>query len=286
MLVGQKVQMHCMGSLDEKKYSWYHLNQTTSMNNDSNLLTLLVTTEDSGEYKCSGYYNGTVYYSNAVHLTVVERLSNVSVSSTPKDLVTMEGQSVTLYCQATSHPPSVVWSWSRLDEQGGWQEVGIGRELTLRLARESGQYFCQAHSKILVLTQQQKSPFHTVCILYFPMTGNLLIHHNIHLDSHIVYAGVAGLVLVLLSWVLLLLVLLWFWRQRAKERAGQETLAINSAPAKGFTGPAKPPKGRSQPQAQAGDEGEIYMNCGETNQAYSDLCPAYMTGDDTYATLG
>ncbi|XP_064784696.1 uncharacterized protein LOC135508440 isoform X5 [Oncorhynchus masou masou] len=99
-----------------------------------------------------------------------------------------------------------------------------------------------------------------------------------------VYAGVAGLVLVLLAGVLLPLLLLWLWRHRAKEKAGQETLATNSAPAKGYTGPAKAPKGRSQ--AQAGNEGEVYMNCGETNQAYSDLYPTYMTGDDTYATLG
>ncbi|XP_064784692.1 uncharacterized protein LOC135508440 isoform X2 [Oncorhynchus masou masou] len=200
-----------------------------------------------------------------------ERLSNVWVSSTPKDLVTMEGQSVTLYCQATSHPPSVIWSWSRLDEQGGWQKVDMGRELTLSMASESGQYFCQAYSNISSLTQQQQSPSHTVYIVYFPMTGS-------------VYAGVAGLVLVLLAGVLLPLLLLWLWRHRAKEKAGQETLATNSAPAKGYTGPAKAPKGRSQ--AQAGNEGEVYMNCGETNQAYSDLYPTYMTGDDTYATLG
>ncbi|XP_042186102.1 uncharacterized protein LOC112262065 isoform X3 [Oncorhynchus tshawytscha] len=99
-----------------------------------------------------------------------------------------------------------------------------------------------------------------------------------------VYAGVAGLVLVLIAGVLLTLLLLWLWRQRAKEKAGQETLATNSAPAKGYTGPAKAPKGKSQ--AQAGNEGEVYINCGESNQAYSDLYPTYMTGDDTYATLG
>nr|XP_046165128.1 uncharacterized protein LOC124001980 isoform X3 [Oncorhynchus gorbuscha] len=220
MPAGQTVKMFCMVSFVVNKYSWYRLNQTTStaMNINNNSLTLIVTTKDSGEYKCSGYYNGTRYESNAVNLTVVERLSNVLVSSTPKDLVTMEGQSVTLYCQATSHPPSVIWSWSRLDEQGS------------------------------------------------------------------VYAGVAGLVLVLIAGVLQTLLLLWLWRQRAKEKAGQETLATNSAPAKGYTGPAKAPKGKSQ--AQAGNEGEVYMNCGETNQAYSDLYPTYMTGDDTYATLG
>ncbi|XP_064784691.1 uncharacterized protein LOC135508440 isoform X1 [Oncorhynchus masou masou] len=273
MPAGQTVKMFCMVSFVVNKYTWYRLNQTTctAMNINSNSVTLIVTTQDSGEYKCSGYYNGTRYDSNAVNLTVVERLSNVWVSSTPKDLVTMEGQSVTLYCQATSHPPSVIWSWSRLDEQGGWQKVDMGRELTLSMASESGQYFCQAYSNISSLTQQQQSPSHTVYIVYFPMTGS-------------VYAGVAGLVLVLLAGVLLPLLLLWLWRHRAKEKAGQETLATNSAPAKGYTGPAKAPKGRSQ--AQAGNEGEVYMNCGETNQAYSDLYPTYMTGDDTYATLG
>nr|XP_046165127.1 uncharacterized protein LOC124001980 isoform X2 [Oncorhynchus gorbuscha] len=172
MPAGQTVKMFCMVSFVVNKYSWYRLNQTTStaMNINNNSLTLIVTTKDSGEYKCSGYYNGTRYESNAVNLTVVERLSNVLVSSTPKDLVTMEGQSVTLYCQATSHPPSVIWSWSRLDEQGGWQEVDMGRELTLSMASESGQYFCQAYSNISSLTQQQQSPSHTVYIVYFPMT--------------------------------------------------------------------------------------------------------------------
>ncbi|KAM9432322.1 Fc receptor-like protein 5 isoform 2-T2 [Salvelinus alpinus] len=273
MPAGQIVQMFCEGSFVVNKYTWYRVNQNTStaMNINSNFLTLFVTTKDSGEYKCSGYYNGTLSNSNTLNLTVVERLSNVWVSSTPKDLVSMEGQSVTLYCQAISHPPAVLWSWIRLDEQGGRQEVGIGRELTLSMASESGHYICQAYSNFLALMQQQQSPSHTVYIVYFPMTGS-------------VYAGVAGLVLVLLAGVLLPLLLLWLWRQQAKERAGQKTLATTSAPAKGFTGPAKAPKGRSQ--AQAGDEGEVYMNCGETNQAYSDLCPAYMTRDDTYATLG
>ncbi|XP_064784694.1 uncharacterized protein LOC135508440 isoform X4 [Oncorhynchus masou masou] len=136
MPAGQTVKMFCMVSFVVNKYTWYRLNQTTctAMNINSNSVTLIVTTQDSGEYKCSGYYNGTRYDSNAVNLTVVERLSNVWVSSTPKDLVTMEGQSVTLYCQATSHPPSVIWSWSRLDEQGGWQKVDMGRELTLSMA--------------------------------------------------------------------------------------------------------------------------------------------------------
>lgn len=96
----------------------------------------------------------------------------------------MEGQSVTLYCQATSHPLSVIWSWCRLDEQGGWQEVDMGRELTLSMASESGQYICHAYSNISSPTQQQQSPSHTVYIVYFPMTGNLLVNHNIHLISH------------------------------------------------------------------------------------------------------
>ncbi|CAB1330625.1 unnamed protein product [Coregonus sp. 'balchen'] len=126
----------------------------------------------------------------------------------------MEGQSVTLYCQATSHPPSVVWSWSRLDEQGGWQEVGI-RQCVRRSDRVGTGSPCRGLTAL----------------------------------------GAAV----------------------ALEAAGQRE------------GRSRDPghqRGRSQPQAQAGDEGEVYMNCDETNQAYTDLYPAYMTGDDTYATLG
>lgn len=73
MPAGQTVQMYCMGSFVVNKYTWYRLNLTayTAMNINSNFLTLLVTIEDSGQYACSGYYNGTVYYSNVVNLTVV-----------------------------------------------------------------------------------------------------------------------------------------------------------------------------------------------------------------------
>ncbi|CDQ71677.1 unnamed protein product [Oncorhynchus mykiss] len=73
MPAGQTVKMFCMVSFVVNKYTWYHLNQTTctAMNINSNFLTLIVTTKDSGEYKCSGYYNGTRYDSNAVNLTVV-----------------------------------------------------------------------------------------------------------------------------------------------------------------------------------------------------------------------
>ncbi|XP_042186101.1 uncharacterized protein LOC112262065 isoform X1 [Oncorhynchus tshawytscha] len=269
MPAGQTVKMFCMVSFVVNKYTWYRLNKTTwtAMNINNKSLTLIVTTKDSGEYKCSGYYNGTRYDSNAVNLTVRDS-PMCGCHPHPRTWSPWRGR--VSPCIVRPPPtPSVIWSW--LDEQGGWQEVDMGRELTLSMASESGQYFCQAYSNISSLTQQQQSPSHTVYIVYFPMTGS-------------VYAGVAGLVLVLIAGVLLTLLLLWLWRQRAKEKAGQETLATNSAPAKGYTGPAKAPKGKSQ--AQAGNEGEVYINCGESNQAYSDLYPTYMTGDDTYATLG
>ncbi|KAJ7989228.1 hypothetical protein DPEC_G00317320 [Dallia pectoralis] len=266
-VVGEKVQMLCSGPILSSNYTWYHQNQTVYTGNDT--YTLFVALENSGEYKCSCYDHRTVNYSEPVTMTIVERLSQVWVSST--SLAAIEGQSVTLGCEASSAPLSVSWTWTRMNASGGMEAVDAVRVLTLSAARQSGQYQCHAHSTVLGRTQSQNSSVCTVYILSFPLTGS-------------VYAGVAGLVLALLALVCVLLVMLWGVRLLANGRTTPLVLGATESQAKGLAKPAKAPKGR-QFQGQMEDT-EVYMNCDRPSQNYTNLCPAYMTGGDTYATLG
>ncbi|XP_028981224.2 uncharacterized protein LOC114840927 isoform X2 [Esox lucius] len=246
-LVGEEVQMTCDGPCSSFNYTWCHLNETKYT---GSIYILHVTLENSGEYKCSCYINGNVCYSKAVNLTVVERLSKVWVSSTA--LAIVEGQSLTLHCEAASQPSSVAWTWTRLNESGGWSAVSAEQELTLTRAGQSGQYQCHAYSNVLGLTQSQNSSVHSVYIISFPLTGS-------------VNAGVAGLGLALLALVSLLLLMMWRGRQLANE-----SLAAGGTLAKGLAGPTKAQKGR-QCQGQTGDTGEIYMNCGRITQTCHQL---------------
>ncbi|XP_071354809.1 uncharacterized protein [Trachinotus anak] len=50
----------------------------------------------------------------------------------------------------------------------------------------------------------------------------------------------------------------------------------------GFPGPEKAPKGDFQ---QTESDGDVYMNYTSTNQAYTNLDPTNMTGDNVYSSL-
>ncbi|KAL0969580.1 hypothetical protein UPYG_G00229340 [Umbra pygmaea] len=230
MLVGEIVELVCNGSVNQT--NWLLPNHTRY---NSSHYKSMVTTADSGEYRCNN---------KSVTLIVVERLSNVWVSSMPQSLATMEGERVTLNCRATSQPPSVNWFWTRLDEKGAWENVSTEQAVTLSTAGESGQYQCHGYSNFQNRTQMANSSIRTIIIVSFPWSGS-------------VNSGVAGLVLALLANILLLLVILWLWRQLTSEIAASKT---KKAQPKGIPGPAKASK-RSQSQAKTEDVGDIYMNC-------------------------
>ncbi|XP_029900875.1 uncharacterized protein LOC115354601 [Myripristis murdjan] len=207
-------------------------------------------------------------YSVSIWLTVVERLSALQVVAIPGYPVVVEGQGVTMHCIASTWPALVVWSWERLDKQGKWQKVGTSRDLILTKAEESGRYRCHAKSLEHRILQNELSPNHTVYIISLPLTvGEKL--------------GIAGFCLLLVALIILFLILFWLVRQRANETAALQALSTANTLAKGFAGPGKAPNGNQTSDC----EGEMYMNYQPTDQAYTDLDPAYMTGDEVYSSL-
>lgn len=100
-------------------------------------------------------------------LLSTEKLPPLHVVASPVDPFIVEGHGgVTLHCNSSSIPSSVTWAWSRLTDQGGWQEVGTGRDLTLTKAEQSGIYHCRA-----IGIHQERSPNHTVNIISLPASG-------------------------------------------------------------------------------------------------------------------
>ncbi|XP_042244523.1 uncharacterized protein LOC121880950 [Thunnus maccoyii] len=196
-------------------------------------------------------------YLETTAVTVEENLSPLQLVATP-DYPVAEGQRVTMHCSAFTMPASVSWSWQRLENQT-WQQVATGRDLTLTEPEQSGLYRCHAESR---LSQTSMSPTHNVYIISIRATvGEKL--------------GIAAFILSLLALIINLAILFWLSWQRF---SGMLT-ASNTA-AKGLSGAEKPPKG-CLPQT----DGDVYMNYVNTNQAYSDLDPAKMTGDNVYASL-
>ncbi|XP_060754307.1 basement membrane-specific heparan sulfate proteoglycan core protein-like [Neoarius graeffei] len=63
----------------------------------------------------------------------------------PTDVIAVEGQTVTIYCQATGSPTPVI-TWSKLRAPLPWQHKAEGGTLTLSSVgrQDSGQYICNA----------------------------------------------------------------------------------------------------------------------------------------------
>ncbi|XP_070699006.1 uncharacterized protein [Pempheris klunzingeri] len=189
-----------------------------------------------------------------------EELSPLQLVATP-DYPVAAGQSVNLHCSsAFTMPEHVSWSWQHLENQT-WKEVGTGRDLTLTEPEQSGLYRCFAKSQ---LSMGRESRNHTVYIISMPTT----VSNNL---------GIAALVFSLLALIINFAVVFWLGWQRLNDMS-----TISNTAAKGFPGPEKSPKG-SFPQTDG--DGDVYMNYTSTNQAYTDLNPTNVTGDNAYSSL-
>ncbi|KAG7465972.1 hypothetical protein MATL_G00159860 [Megalops atlanticus] len=267
MLVGDSVSIYCQSndSAVSGLYYWYHRKQPTDMfsliGNDQLLTRENLRLNDSGQYKCM--FRETY---NTIKLTVLERISNLSVVASPQDLFVFEGHSVTLECIATSAPSSISWTWYRLGEAGS-QSIASERVLTLSRAGESGEYYCQASSSVLGVSQQETSHHHRVDIIPMPVECHL---------------GVAAFALILLCWIFIILLIVFALLLMQR---GMESTALNmgpmASPAKGLPASAKGTKADLQ---QPTDD-EVYMNCEGTGDAYSDLNPNHMIEENTYDCL-
>ncbi|XP_040917366.1 uncharacterized protein LOC121197707 isoform X2 [Toxotes jaculatrix] len=189
--------------------------------------------------------------------TVEAKLSPLEVVATP-DYPVAEGQTVSLHCSASATPASVNWSWQHL-ENWTWQAVSSSRDLSLTKPMQSGIYRCCAKSQL----SQSVSHNFTVYIIAMKPTGENL--------------GIAAFVLSILTLIVTVTILCWLAWQRP-----DHTLTTPKTAAKGFPAPEKAIKG-GLPQTES--DGDVYMNYTSTNQAYADLDPTNMTGDNLYSSL-
>ncbi|XP_036398886.1 Fc receptor-like protein 3 [Megalops cyprinoides] len=266
-LVGDWVSISCQSnySAESGLYTWYHRNQPTGaffpIGNGSVLTRANLRLSDSGQYKCMFREAHGI-----IELTVLERISNLSVVASPQDLFVFEGHSVTLECIASSAPTLISWTWYRLGEAGS-QSIASERVLTLSRAEETGEYYCHANSSMLGISQQETSQNHKVYIIPMPVECRL---------------GVAAFALTLLCWIFIILIIVvaLLLMQR-----GTDSTALNmvpmASPAKGLPASAKGTKADLQ---QPTDD-EVYMNCEGTGEAYSDLNPNHMIEENTYDCL-
>ncbi|XP_047249015.1 uncharacterized protein LOC124884974 [Girardinichthys multiradiatus] len=192
-------------------------------------------------------------------LTTTMKLVALNLMATP-DYPVAAGQRVKLSCNTTNPSQTITWQRYHLQSET-WENVSMGNVLILTQPQESGKYRCETHNTLNVLIVSQN---HNVFIVSIPTTGENIGKAALVLSVLILIATIAG-------------VLLLFWK-----RSNDDLSALN-APKKDVPAPSVvipkvlPPK--DDP------DGDVYMNYTSTTQAYSDLNPANMTGDDCYSTL-
>ncbi|XP_056310407.1 basement membrane-specific heparan sulfate proteoglycan core protein-like [Danio aesculapii] len=120
---------------------------STTTDSTTSLQVTMATAEDAGMYVCRAQ-NGEGLAEGEVELMMEGgAFPQASVSET--ELTAVEGQSVSMHCQASGSPAAVL-SWSKLRAPLPWQHKVDGGTLTLiNVGRQdSGQYICNATSAL------------------------------------------------------------------------------------------------------------------------------------------
>ncbi|XP_066573570.1 B-cell receptor CD22 [Amia ocellicauda] len=266
--IGSNVTLRCLSifKIPPIYYTWYHMNESSHVYKQvgvgANLSLSNIKVEDSGQYNCSiATHLGE--NSTVVELTVVEILSNMSVLATPNELFVFEGQTITLSCQSQTSRLNLTWSWYRQSPSGA-SMVGSGRELRLDRVEDSGVYYCQANSTVMTITQIKQSPNYEAHIVSTPAQFTV---------------GLATLILVVLSWVVLILIIAWLWIQLKKERVNKpETHPSRKGDKLDFTITLNKNKNLEM-------SGDIYENYEVSGNNYTDLTLPRAQDEDMYDTL-
>ncbi|XP_060754294.1 titin-like [Neoarius graeffei] len=144
MVEGSSVTLTCSSDANSpvETYSWY---KGRSYRGRGETYTIdRISSEDSGEYKCSATNKHGTWYSPAVSLNVLYPPKNVSVSISPSGEM-VEGSSVTLTCSSDANPPVETYSWYKVNESS---PVGSGQSYSFTLSfSSSGWFYCVAQNK-------------------------------------------------------------------------------------------------------------------------------------------
>ncbi|XP_018535277.1 basement membrane-specific heparan sulfate proteoglycan core protein [Lates calcarifer] len=117
---------------------------TTETNDVNTIQWAAVRPEDSGVYICQAENNEGVTEVK-VEIIVEGGLGAPVATVNPVEITAVEGNAVTIECQASGSPPPVI-TWSKLRAPLPWKHTVAGGVLTLTSVgrQDSGQYICNA----------------------------------------------------------------------------------------------------------------------------------------------
>nr|XP_020476656.1 basement membrane-specific heparan sulfate proteoglycan core protein-like [Monopterus albus] len=172
--IGDPVSVECRATgRPNPKLTWKRQGSTlqlvtTETNNVNTIQWAVVRPEDSGVYICQAENNEGVT-EGKVEITVEGGPGAPVASVSSTEMTAVEGQSVTIECQASGSPPPVI-TWSKLRAPLPWKHTVVGGALTLTSVgrQDSGQYICNAtniHGYSEAYTQMEvETPPYATCL--------------------------------------------------------------------------------------------------------------------------
>ncbi|XP_073763899.1 B-cell receptor CD22-like isoform X2 [Danio rerio] len=139
IMEGDSVSLSCStDSNPPAEINW--LKGTKHVKHGRNFRISKISSDDSGEYKCSAFSESGDKYSDPVTLDVQYPPKSVSVSISGSAVI-VEGDSVTLSCSSDSNPPAQNFSWFKRETSG--RSGGIFNIPKIS-SYDSGEYKCIA----------------------------------------------------------------------------------------------------------------------------------------------
>ncbi|XP_061075720.1 basement membrane-specific heparan sulfate proteoglycan core protein-like isoform X1 [Conger conger] len=177
--VGEPINLECKATGEPRPSVRWHRHDTTSktilnspvpMESNAVMQVLAARPEDSGTYGCTAENS-----EGSVELKVVVMVQGGTLgpsaprASVPEPLmVVVEGQAVTLHCDAHGHPIPTI-TWSKLRSPLPWKHKVVNNSLVLPSIgrQDSGQYICNATnsmgtSEVTITLDVETPPYTTI----------------------------------------------------------------------------------------------------------------------------
>ncbi|XP_060755163.1 B-cell receptor CD22-like [Neoarius graeffei] len=163
---GSSVTLTCSSDANPpvETYSWYK--GRSYRGRGENYTIDSISSEDSGEYKCSAKNKHGTRYSPAVSLNVLYPPKSVSVSISPSGEM-VEGSSVTLTCSSDANPP-VEFNWFKGRSLKSKEKIYTIRKIS---SEDRGEYKCKSSNQY----GEKYSDEMTVNVLYPPKNVSVSI---------------------------------------------------------------------------------------------------------------
>ncbi|KAL1005526.1 hypothetical protein UPYG_G00060230 [Umbra pygmaea] len=148
IMEGSSVTLTCSSDANPpvNKYTWYKKNVASPKASEQCYIITNIRSEHSGEYYCEAENKCGHFNSSTVSVDVQYGPRNTSVSVSPSGKI-MEGSSVTLTCSSDANPPVDNYTWYKKNVTSP-KASGQSYNITNITSEDSGEYYCEAHSKI------------------------------------------------------------------------------------------------------------------------------------------